>query len=94
MYSCAPAPAYNKHLPFLPAYRNVCHCFACSSFCLAATSFPCLATRYQYASFYAIVAEAIRNLMTSGSAFARAQHYLFVNNETATILVAYHVHGK
>ena len=44
MYCCAPAPAYNKHLPFLPAYRNVCHCFACSSFCLAATSFPCLAT--------------------------------------------------
>ena len=29
--------------------------------------------------------------MTSGSAFARAQHYLFVNSETATI--AYHVHG-
>ena len=60
IYSCARgARVNNKHTPSLTANRNVCHCLSAPPAPLAATPFPCLATRYQYASFYAIVAEAI-----------------------------------
>ena len=88
IYSCARgARVHNKHTPSLTANRNVSLSF-CPPRPPRCNTVPL--PRYQVSVRLLLCHRCRGNMMTSGSAFARAHHYLIVNSETATI--AYHVH--